>query len=589
MKFNLNHGNKQSSNEELGIILPVLPVNTLDCIELARPTVGYVVRNMNLTPFLREIYEDNHTNIMVVAGRQTFKTTLCSDVIGTYAITHPRHESCYVVDSEAHLSAFSRQRLRNEFFLQNPIPRQFLVHDRGNIGQIALANDHNIYLVTDEGEYKKVEGKSLHKLVLDEMQYQDVEYIQKALYSLWRTHGSFLGLGIGGEAGSAYHKHWLRTDQREWIYDNKLWREELTFDSQGNINNSERSIKGILAGRWVSQKPENSQYRGYHLPQGIYPTTPLTIQDAIHKYHIAPDFSIEHQRRFTPKTIYLSHSEGTFYKADRRPITPDMVQALYVRELDFLTGIEVKELKATFGNEIRVVMGIDWGSGPAASSTVGTIIIHWRKSNRFQIVNVDSRPKEHEYDQAAHFVQQFREYGCDYCVADLGHGMIQVNLMQNGGYTSKGLRIEGLSIGKMMGCWTNSDKARMESTLKLEEDGKGTKIAHLLIDKTNSMQGFIDMVDTFIPHPTRKDETLGRPQIMIPRSPDAEIRFDRRFEDDFCAITRKDLDPMQDVATDDDHRQVSKKEFNHPRDLVMSIIYCLVADHTYDEDRFKVF
>ena len=535
------------------------------------------------------MYEDNHPNIMVVAGRQTFKTTFCTDIVGCYSITHPRSEVCYVADSEAHLSAFSRQRLRNEFYLQNPIPRQFLVHDRGNIGQIGLGNDTQVYLVTDEGEYKKVEGKSLQLLVLDEMQYQDVQYIQKAMYALWRTHGRFYGLGIGGEAGSEYHKMWKRTDQREWIYDNKLWREELTFDSKGNISNSDKSLKSILAGRWVSSAPENTQYRGYHLPQGIYPTTPLTIQDAIHKYHIAPDFSIEHQRRFTPKTIYTSHSLGEFYKADRRPITPEMVQALYVRELDFLSGIEVRQLKEIYGNEIRVVMGIDWGSGPAASSTVGTIIIHWRKSNRYQIVSVDSRPQEHEFDQSGHFVKQFHEYGVDYCVADLGHGMSKVNLMQNGGYTSKGEQIQGLGLGKVMGCWTNSDKARMEQDLKMEEDEKGVKIGHLLIDKTNSMQGFIDRVDTYIPHPTRRDEEFKRPQIMIPRSENAEIKFDRRFEDDFCAITRKDLDQIQDIATDDDPRQQSKKEFNHPRDLVMSIIYCFVADNMYDEDRFKVF
>jgi hypothetical protein len=544
---------------------------------------------MDLTPFLKHIYEDNHPNIMVVAGRQTFKTTLCTDVIGCYAITHPRAEVCYVADSEAHLSAFSRQRLRNEFFRQNPLPRQFLVHDRGNIGQIGLGNDTQVYLVTDEGEYKKVEGKSLQLLVLDEMQYQDVQYIQKAMYSLWRTHGRFYGLGIGGEAGSQYHKMWMRTDQREWFYDDKLWREKLTFDSTGNISNDPDELRGILSGRWIPQKPENTQYRGYHLPQGIYPTTPLTIESAINDYHIAPDFSIEHQQRFTPKTIYLSHSLGEFYKADRRPITPEMVKAMYVREFDFLSGAEVKELKEIFGNEIRVLMGIDWGSGPSASQTVGTVMIHWRKSNRYQVAHVDPRPHEHEYDQAAHFVDTFHEYGVDYCVADLGYGVIQVGLMQNGGYTSKGKRIDGLGLGKVMGCWTHADKARMEQTLTLEEDEKGSKMGHLLIDKTNSIQSFIDTVDNTIPHPNSHDVKKARHQIIIPRSPDAEIKFDNRFEDDFCAITRKDLDPIQDVAMDDDPRQTARKEFNHPRDLTMAFIYCFVADNTYDEERFSLF
>ena len=172
--------------------LPKLPINILDWIEVARPTVGKIVRNFDLSPFLRDIYEDNSPNIMIVAGRQTYKTTLCTDFIANYATANPRSVVCLVTDNESHLSAVSKQRLRIETFLQNPILRQFLRHDRANIGEISLNNDSVIYLVTDEGEYKKVEGKSLGLLMLDEAQYQDVQFLTKAMYSLFQTHGRIL-------------------------------------------------------------------------------------------------------------------------------------------------------------------------------------------------------------------------------------------------------------------------------------------------------------------------------------------------------------------------------------------------------------
>ena len=98
--------------------------------------------------------------------------------------------------------------------------------------------------------------------------------------------------------------------------------------------------------------------------------------------------------------MYLSHCRGEFYKAERRPITPEMVEACYVNYLKLLLPHEVIDLKALYGNEIRVLGGVDFGSGPTASKTVATIIIHWRKSNRYQLAWIDPRPAEHPMDQA---------------------------------------------------------------------------------------------------------------------------------------------------------------------------------------------
>ena len=58
--------------------------------------------------------------------------------------------------------------------------------------------------------------------------------------------------------------------------------------------------------------------------------------------------------------------------------------------------------------------------------------------------------------------------------------------------------------------------------------------------------------------------------------------------DDFCDITRKDLDKDNEEITKEDPRQKAKKEWNHPKDSVMSIIYCLVADENYDEGAFRI-
>ena len=71
---------------------------------------------------------------------------------------------------------------------------------------------------------------------------------------------------------------------------------------------------------------------------------------------------------------------------------------------------------------------------------------------------------------------------------------------------------------------------------------------------------------------------------MIPFKNDWETDY---LVNDFTAITRKDLEEIQEIRVEDP-RQRPRKEFNHPPDTVMSIIYCLVASNNYDESRYSI-
>lgn len=567
-------------------VLPELEPNVLKWINQARHTVGYTTRNFDLTPFWYDIYEDNHPNIMVVAGRQTYKTTFCTDLIANKATSRAKSEVCYVTDSEAHLSAFSKQRLRIETFQQNPIIRKFLRYDRGNIGEISLANDSTIYLVTDEGEYKKVEGKSLQLLVLDEAQYQDVQFLTKALYALFQTHGRIFILGIGGEAGSEYYNMWHKTDQREWIYDDKYWYEKIKRNPNGDIINDHDDLKKILAGRWVAQKPENTQFRGYHLPQTIFPVIPRTIEEC-QLHNINPQFSIEYQRRYSPSSYYLSHCLGEFFKAERRPITPEMVEACYNRYLTLLPWEQVEFLKKVYGNEIRILGGVDFGSSTVQPTTVASIIIRWKKSNRYQLAHIEKIPQsDHPYDKAEQIAKIFNLYKIDQAVGDIGHGQDMIPVIQDGGRNSKDQKFVGLGKRRFLSCRTIGDETKPQQRffVDISEDGR-EQLGRIQIDKTTVIQNFIDFIGAYIAHPIRpNDDKCKRTQFMIPMKNDWETDW---LLKDFCSITRKDLEEDPDVAKEDP-RQRARKEFNHPPDSVMSIIYCMVADKHHDEGAYRI-
>jgi len=563
--------------------IPQLPTDNLEWIKVARPYVGKVKRNFEWEPFWVDVYQDKSPNIVVVNGRQTFKSTFGTDVVGCYVTSHDNVEVTYIVDREDRVSAWSKQRFRKDTMLRNDLLVPFLMHGRANVGEINLTNNSVVYVRTDENEFNNVQGMTNWLMVFDECQYQELQFRAAALYSMTMTKGQVYYLGIGGEAGSEWYKLWKKSDQREWVFDDKNWREKLRFDDEGYLCNEHP--ENIVSGKWVAQKPENSEYRGYHMPQTIFARIPLTIHDAVNLYKTRPENSIEFQKKYNPSSIVQAHVYGNFFKAMRRPITPEMVEACYDYNLSLLTPKEISELKLKYGTEILIFLGIDWGSGPAASKTVGTVMIYWRKTNRYQIAWVDSRQQEHEYDQAAYFVDLFKKYCCDFCVADLGYGKDKVTMMQNGGYTSFGEKVTGLGRGKVKGCWTSGniteETMRHKNQDVIDAPTVGEKKEFYSVDKTQIIQNFVDFVGSKVPDENGKKVS----QLIIPMKNDYECDF---LLDDFCDITRKDLDKNNEEIAKEDPRQKAKKEWNHPKDSVMSIIYVLIGKTKYDPEGFQI-
>jgi len=492
--------------------LPLLTSNTLDWITKHRRWVGGIERTFDWEPFWPPVYEDNHPNIIVKNARQTFKTTFGTDILGCASTSHSNWEITGILDTDERLQAFSEKRLRHDTFLVNPDLKQFLPYGRANIRRINLLNGSVIYLRTDEGEYGKVEGLTNHLVLLDEAQYQELQFMQKVFYTMTQTKGRLYLLGIGGEAGSEWHKSWLKSDQRIWVFKDKYWREKLKFDVEGNLVNEHP--ENIVAGRWVPQKPENQEWRGYTMPQSIFARIPLTIQDAIHKYKTRPSNSIEYQRKHYPLSMYLSHTLGEFYKAERRPITPEMVMACYNYDVGLLKPAEVIELKNTYGNELRVLGGVDFGSSPAASATYIAIILHWRKVHRYQIAWIEQRPQEHGLDQSAAIAGILLSYGVQLTVGDVGYGQDRVKLIQDGGRDSHDRKFVGLG-SKFVGCRTIGSEVKPEEQYAEDTDEHGTELGRIQIDKTTSIQHFIDIIGRHIPHPLYPEsEKLARTMLM---------------------------------------------------------------------------
>lgn len=549
--------------------LPVFDVDPVKWMEQARPIVDGQERHLDWLPFWRDIYNDQHSDVMVMAGRQVFKTTYCSDFIIYTATIKPSVQVTYVTHDEDALNVFSNQRLRTGAFEDNPLTiGKFPRHGTGNVGEIALKNKSTIYCKTDHEGYKHVEGVANQLVVLDEAQYQEVEFLSKLEQTMMTTHGKLRVLGIGGEAGSAYERMWMRSDQRVWEFDNEFWREQLIYDEDGFVWGD--YLKDVLKGRWVSTVPQHTEYHGYRLPQTMFPHIPLSIEDAKLLYKIASKFSIEYRRLHDPQSIFTTHVMGEFHKARRRPVTREMVLACMepYRKMHLLSAREVIDLKKQHGNKIVVSMGIDWGSGPSASYTAVCIMVHWTETNRYQIGWLERRPQENQLDQTQYMIDLYKSYNCDIGIADLGYGQIQVRQMQ-----------DEITEG-FYGCSSTSAEAKPFQFHETTTDEHGETVSRITIDKTAAIQEFIDMVERRIQKDDDPKSQLT--QLMIPWEKEHETEF---LINDMTNITRKDLAIIEDVEQVD-KRSKPRKEFNHPKDTVMAIIYARQGASYFNDSKW---
>lgn len=591
-----------------------LPKDPLEWVYACRNIVDGVKRDFRASPYWIDVYNDQHWDVMIVAGRQVFKSTYCTDMLAYGATVKGHQQVCYVTHDQESLTAFSNYRLRVGTFEDNAILRAYPLHGTGSIGRVEMKNKSVIYMKTDASQYKHVEGLSLAWCILDEAQYHEIEFLSKLEKTFAKTKGKLRVLGIGGEQGSPYEAMWNRTDKREWIYndgkeylgfDNNSWRKNLRFDGVdgAQIQNGEFTdpttnliigdyMKDVMKGKWVARNPEHDEFHGYHMSQILNAFVPITKEDAILKYKIPTKFSVEFQIENDPQSIVVTHIFGDFNKAMRRPLTPEDVYACMkpYKHLHMMEPEEVISLKAEYGDDLIVTMGIDWGSGPSASLTAMCILLFWKKFNIYQIAHIEGRPREDQRNQPKYFVGKFLEYECDVGVADLGYGVEKVKYMQEGGYdVETGDAYAGLGTEKFLGARSTASETKPFQFHEKVEDEHGDQVSTLTLDKTAIMQEFIDMVQRKVMHPASgplRAET--RPQLIIPFADETKVLGNPLdLVKDFTAITRKDLALIDDVARVD-ARQHPRKEFNHPKDTVMSIIYARQASNRFKDSKWIV-
>jgi len=561
----------------------------------------------------------------LLMARQLFKTTYFGIKHAHIAATIKRATTCYVAPDEDKLSTYADQKYRSEILDASPMLRSCIKGNAGGLpgrrSKIQWKNGSFNWNVTDEGGYKKIEGKSGDYITYDEIQEQDLGAMPKAKESQSKKAGIEEFGGVGGELGTEWENIWLQTTRSEWkyeiegdyidhngrVWEDQAWRKQLKFgkheDIDGNIKHGliyDNYMKDICKGHWEDEDDENFMFPGFHLSQLSACHVPLTMRSAIDDYKQDPSTAIEWKEANYPRLLTIAHVHGMWYKAARKPITrTDAYKTMKPYSyMGFWNPSDVLEMKQCFPDRVKVMMGIDWGSGNTGSSeTVITIMLKWIGINqygklsadrdRYFVIFMERLPytMSETMDEAYYALELFNRFYCDYGAADMGYGAKQCKAIIDGGVDPRDREFkQGLTIGKFIGVWSRSRPQEEEHMQDKEVDEEGNiERNYLLMDKTQMIELFIDTVKWKVPHPAylfetqKTQENYQRSKLAIPYAEDWKVE---QLVTDMTKITRKDLE-IDILSTKEIGLQKPQKQYNHPPDSVSSMNHCLVADRYF--------
>ena len=399
------------------IFLPEYPRTPKEWSMQCRPVIDGRKNILQYLPFMQRYLEDLHPSKQTIFARQTGKSTTIATEMGCDTTTNPGWHANYTTYEDESLSTFSNIKFRQGLWNTDPL-RVFVVGSTlGEVGRILLKNGSVNTLVTHAHKWKHLEGKSIDSNYLDEAQYLDWDNYARAKETQSFTQGKERIYGIGGFVNTPYHKLWLGTDQREWEYHKKLWRDGLQFNNEGLIWDS--YLLDLLEGHWEAKAPQNHFRHGYHMSQQLFPHIPLTMNDAVEKYRVSPEFSIEWKQKHYSSIEFAQHVEARFVEGDIKPITDSMMFKLYDRTLSYTQPDDVDH---SLGD---VFVGVDWGGGNKtivwdSQFVDDTMVV-------LNVEQIETSDLDRQYDIVCGHIDSYKP---KQCVVDAGGGTYQVQQLE---------------------------------------------------------------------------------------------------------------------------------------------------------------
>lgn len=348
--------------------LPTLPKDRIEWEYHCRPFIKGTPNRLKYLPMMLEIVKDTHPFQMYLLARQWGKTTMIGSDLAYHATTKYDFDQTYTNFKNDNLRTFSENKFRQDVFGTGPLSHYISgVSKLGAMNRVVTKTRCVIDMILPGVNWQNFQGKSNRRMVADEANDINWTGFSNARQTQSDTFGDLVVAGIGGFEDTDYHRLWNSTNQMNYFFDdgdeyqgyeNMSWRKNLQYDENGLVYAD--YMTDVLAGKYIPQKPENKSRHGYYLSQLQNPRIPLTIKDAIEKYKISEEWSIEWQEKKDPNYVdadFRRNVLAQFVRGELKPITTKDMLGLFKNEESLTLGVDVDYSRGP------VILGADWGGG----------------------------------------------------------------------------------------------------------------------------------------------------------------------------------------------------------------------------------
>ena len=463
--------------------LPQLPKDRIEWEYHCRQFIKGMPNRLKYLPMMLDIIKDNHPFQMYLLARQWGKTVMIGNDLAFNATTKYDYDQTYFNFKLDALRTFSENKFRQDTFGTGPLSHYISGSSKlGAMNRVITKTRSIVDMLLPGVDWQNSQGKSNRKMFVDEGQDHNWTGFQNARETQADTFGDLIISGIGGYVDTDYHRIWDSTNQMEYFFDdgdiykgyeNMSWRKNLQYDENGLIYDD--YMTDVLSGKYKPQKPDNESRHGYHLSQVHNPRIPLTIDDAINKYKISPEFSIEWKEKKDPNYVQIDFRRNVlaeFVEGELKPITTQDMLKLFDKTVHLT---KVDDVDFTLG---PVIIGIDWGGGGK------TVIWIWQCINEeapiFKLLWVEKVETNDTKEQEQICIELIDGYQGDFIQIDAGGAPDRVQTIQK-------------RYGNRSSRTTYSKRPELPLPTK-KEYRKQKKELRFVIDRTFSINRIINLI-----------------------------------------------------------------------------------------------
>jgi len=178
--------------------------------------------------YLLPIYRNTSHRIIIMKARQMEMTEFIVNWLLYNLITNPGVVGIYAAPRMDQVKRFSRDRFRKAI-IDSPTLREYFEAAKEeygieSLGRMPFNNGSVCYFASAWDQFNAIRGIAADFVALDEFQDMNAEALPVIEETLSHSkHHRVLIVGTASEAGSEFHRLWLRTDQREWDPERKAW------------------------------------------------------------------------------------------------------------------------------------------------------------------------------------------------------------------------------------------------------------------------------------------------------------------------------------------------------------------------------